>query len=358
MNEVVHLACASAARMSAGTLAATVAHLEREAAVGPGIAHAEAEGVLDGLHAEVGRLFGVRADQVALTERATRGLADVFAAWPLPPRARVGVVRAEYGSTRMLVDAAAARGEVEVVEVPVDGSHRIVPEAVAGLDLVILSHVMSQRGVVQPVREVAAVGPPVILDVAQTAGHIDVAGLGAAVMVGTSRKWLRGPRGVGYVAVSDEWAERLVPRAPDLDTAAWVGDRLTMAPGAARFHQWEGNIAGRLGLAHALRELFDVGPPAVTAHAVSLGVAARRRLVDAGWWTGEPVDEPSGIVTFGHAGHDSVQVHAGLRDAGVVVTLIPVGRALDVEAPILRAAFHFYNDEADLDRLLTALPST
>lgn len=356
MSQLVHLACASAARMSAGTLAATVAHLAREAAVGPGIAHDEAEAVLNELHRALGRLFGMRGDQVALTERATRGLADVFAAWPLPRRARVGVVRAEYGSTRMLVDAAARRGEVDVVEVPVDGCHRIVPEAVAGLDMVILSHVMSQRGVVQPVREVAAVGPPVIIDVAQAAGHIDVTRLGAAVVVGTSRKWLRGPRGVGYVAVSDEWAERLMPRAPDLDTAAWVGERLTMAPGAARFHQWEGNIAGRVGLAHAMQALYDRGPEAVTAHCVGLGVAARRRLVDAGWWTGEPVDEPSGIVTFGNPRYDAAQVHAGLRDAGVVVTLIPVGRALDVEAPVLRAAFHVYNTDTDLDHLLAALP--
>lgn len=358
MTEVVHLECASAARMSAGTLAATVAHLEREAAVGPGIAHREAEPVLDGLHADIGRLFGMRADQVALTERATRGLADVFAAWPLPQGARIGVVRAEYGSTRMLLEAAATRGEIELLELPVDGDHRIVPESVVGVDVVILSHVMSQRGVVQPIREVVAVGPPVIADVAQSAGHIDVTGLGAAAVVGTSRKWLRGPRGVGYVAVSDEWAERLTPRAPDLDTAGWDGDRPRPAPGAARFHQWEGHLAGRVGLANALRELHDTGPAAVAAHAARLGVSARERLVDAGWWTGEPVDEPSGIVTFGHVRHDPAQVHAHLRDAGVAVTLIPVGRALDVETPVLRAAFHVYNDDTDLDRLLTALPST
>lgn len=358
MSELVHLECASAARVSAGTLAAAVAHMEREAAVGPGQAYAEADAVLAGLRADLAALFGMRADQVALTERATRGLADVFAAWPLPPRARVGVVRAEYGSTRMLLEAAAARGEVEVVELPVDGEHRIVPDSVASLDLVILSHVMSQRGVVQPVREVAAVGPPVIADVAQSAGHVDVGDLGAAALVGTSRKWLRGPRGVGYVAVGDEWVERLTPRAPDLDTATWDGDRSRFAPGAARFHQWEGTIAGRVGLANALRELHDVGPAAVTAHAVALGVAARRGLIDAGWWTGEPVDEPSGIVTFGHPRHHAARVHAGLKDAGVAVTLIPVGRALDVEAPVLRAAFHAYNTDADLDRLLTALPST
>ncbi|MBW3667945.1 MAG: aminotransferase class V-fold PLP-dependent enzyme [Actinobacteria bacterium] len=358
MNELVHLECASAARLSTATLAATVAHMEREAAVGPGIAYAEADGVLARLRADLAALFGMRPDQVALAERATRALADVFAAWPLRPRARVGVVRAEYGSTRMLLEAAAARGEVEVVELPVDGEQRIVPESVAGVDLVILSHVMSQRGVVQPVREVAAVGPPVVVDVAQSAGHIDVGGLGAAALVGTSRKWLRGPRGVGYVAVSDEWAERLTPRAPDLDTAAWDDDRPRFAPGAARFHQWEGTIAGRVGLAHALRELHETGPAVVARHAAALGVAARRRLVDAGWWVGEPVDEPTGMVTFGHVHHQSAEVHARLREGGVAVTLVPVGRALDVEAPVLRAAFHTYTTDADLDRLLTALPRT
>lgn len=342
--EVVHLDSASASLVSRATLDAQIAHLRREAAIGPSPAAAEAAEVVAGLRHGLGALLGVRGDQVALIENATRGMATVLDAFPLPPGGRVGVLRSEYGSTRMTLDAAAARGELAVVEVD-------TVEQAGECDVVVASPIPSQRGVLQAVHT----DVPLVLDVAQAAGHVDVAGLRAVAWIGTSRKWLRGPRGVGFVAVADEWADRLVPRSPDLDSASWDTG---LAPGAARFAKYEATYAGQVGLAKAVAELHAAGVAEVTAQVTSLGRLARARIAQV-CEVHEPLDSPTGTVTFTVPGRDPAEVHRALRSAGIVLSLIPQSRApRDMAGPVLRASFHTYNDEDDVDALLAALAAT
>lgn len=339
--EVVHLDSASSSLVSQATLDAAIAHLRREAAIGPSPAAVDVEEVVAGLRDGLGALLGLRGDQVALIENATRGMATVLDAFPLRPGARVGILRSEYGSTRMTLDAAAARGELAVVEVDTVGE-------VGDCDLLVASPIPSQRGVLQAVQA----DVPLVLDVAQAAGHVDISGLRAVAWVGTSRKWLRGPRGVAFVAVSDEWADRLVPRSPDLDSASW---ETGFAPGAARFAKYEATYAGQVGLANAVAELHAAGVTAVTAAITSLGRRARARIAEV-CEVHEPLDSPTGSVTFTVPGRDLADVHRRLRAAGIVVSLIPHSRApRDMAGPVLRASFHTYNDDGDIDALVTAL---
>ncbi|HVF73659.1 MAG TPA: aminotransferase class V-fold PLP-dependent enzyme [Acidimicrobiales bacterium] len=342
--EVIHLEAASAALVSQATLDAQVAHLRREAAVGPSVAAAEVADVVAGLRDGLGALLGLRGDQVALIENATRGMASVLDAFPFRPGARVGVLRSEYGSTRMNLEAAAARGELVVVEVD-------TVDQAGDCDLMVASPVPSHRGVLQSVQS----DVPVVLDVAQAAGHVAVHGLRAVAWVGTSRKWLRGPRGVGLVAVSDEWADRLAPRFPDLDSASW---ETGFAPGAARFAKYEATYAGQVGLANAVAELHAAGVEYVTGEISALGRRARARIAEVAE-VHEPLDSPTGIVTFTVPGREPADVRRELRAAGVVVSLIPSSRApRDMEGPLLRASFHTYNDDSDVEALVAALAQT
>jgi pyridoxal 5-phosphate dependent beta-lyase len=171
-----------------------------------------------------------------------------------------------------------------------------------------------------------------VLDAAQSAGQIDLAGIGANAWLAPSRKWLRGPRGVGFVAVAEPWRSRLD------------------APLEAK----EGPIAARLGFGVALEELEAAGPGPVAERVAALGALARRRLDGLdGWRVGEPVDEPSGLVTLRHDRHDPVDVQRRLQAAGVLTSA--VGDAADMEGFALRAAFHADADESDLDALAAAL---
>jgi pyridoxal 5-phosphate dependent beta-lyase len=260
-----------------------------------------------------------------------------MAAWPLGRGARVGTAASEYGgNARVLARLAAERGW-ELVALPADRLGRVV-DVPPGLDLLTLPQVASQRGVVQPVEALRDSGVPLLLDVAQALGQTQVPA-GCAAYVGTSRKWLCGPRGVGFSVVDPAWQERLA-------------DPPTLAPtlhaGVRRFEQSEAGIAGRVGLAVAVDEWTPALVPVVQERARQ----ARELLGDAGWQVVEPPDEPSGITTLlAPGGVDLAAVRDALLERGLVVSVVPASRAAELDGPVLRvstAAWVRPDDLADL----------
>lgn len=352
-HEVVHLDAAGCACPSRAVLNATVAHLRREAAVGGYAAEAEAAATIARARARLGELVAMEADAVSLSANATVAFATLLAAWPLPASARVGTLGSEYESNRLALRALAARRGYEVVALPVDAEGRLcldgLDRCLRGVDLISLPVVASHRGVVQPAAEVVALahaaGVPVLLDVAQAAGQVPLAGVGADGYVGTARKWLRGPRGTGWLAVRPAIAAGLTPESPSL---AGVD-----APDVGRLATGEASVAARVGLAVALDELAAAGIDAVSGRVAALGASARSRLDGIGGWrVQEPLEEASGIVTLAHPTEDPVAVAARLLAAGVATSAIPVARAPgELRRPVLRVSLHAYCDADDLDRL-------
>ncbi len=351
---VVHLDAAGSACPSRGVLEATIAHLRREAHVGGYAAEAEAAATLERGRAQLGALVGLPADAVALTANATTAFTCLLGAWPLGSGARVGVLSSEYESNRLALVALASRRGWELVDLPVDPAGRLRVDAFgeqlrAGVELVTFPVVASQRGVVQPARAAVTLahqaGVPVLLDVAQAAGHVALGDVGADAWVGTARKWLRGPRGSGWLAVAPGLAADLVPEYPSLISAG--------SPGVARLALGEASIAARVGLTVALDELTTADPAAVSARIAALGALTRHRLDGvAGWRVQEPLDEPSGLVTLAHPDLDPLVVAADLLGAGIATTAIPAARApADLTRSVLRVSLHAYCDADDVDRL-------
>jgi hercynylcysteine S-oxide lyase len=350
----VPLDAAGCAAPSNRVLDTTIAHLRREAAIGGYAAEAEARPTLGALRARLGALVDLAGDCVALTPNATTAFTAMLGAWPLGPGARIGTLRSEYGSNRLALDALAGRRPWTLVELGTDDAGRLdlggLDDALRhGLDLVCFPVVASHRGVVQPAAEAAglahAAGVPILLDVAQAAGHVPLGGVRADAYVGTARKWLRGPRGTGWLAASPAVANTLVPEYPGL---AGLG-----SSGIARFELGEAAVAAHLGLAAALDELDAATVGAVTGRIAALGVEARGRLDGvAGWQVQEPLDEPSGIVTLAHPDRDPMAVARDLLTEGIVTSAIPVTRALgDLDGPRLRISLHAYCQPEDLDPL-------
>ncbi|MGB8651459.1 MAG: aminotransferase class V-fold PLP-dependent enzyme, partial [Mycobacteriales bacterium] len=240
-TERVHLDVAAAGRVSQAVLDAEVAHLRAEAC-GAYVAEAQSAAAVDQGRAALGHLVGLGGEDVLLTESATLAFTTVLEAWPLPRGARIGVLPSEYGSNARALRVRAAERGWELVTLATDDLGRVT-EVPGGLDLVTLTHVASQRGVVQPVGDVLTSGVPLLLDVAQSMGQTDVPP-GAAAYVGTSRKWLCGPRGVGFAVVDRAWHERLT-LPPTL--------RSVEVEGMRRFDSSEAHVAGRVGLALAAR---------------------------------------------------------------------------------------------------------
>ncbi|MBL7496409.1 aminotransferase class V-fold PLP-dependent enzyme [Frankia sp. CNm7] len=380
---VVHLDAAAAGAASGAVVDAQVAHLAAEARLGSYAAQELAAERLDAARAALAGLLGpaLTGADVAFHHSATSAFAALVGAWPLPPGGRVGIVPSDFSSNLLTLRARAARDGLELVDLPLLPDGRVDvdrlgrgegPAALDRLDLVTFPEVPSQRGVVQPTAAVATLcrdaGVPLLLDAAQSLGQVDVAAGGATggvtACVGTSRKWLCGPRGVGFLAVRPDFVERLGVPAPTGYTARWEpdpaaagGGRLVAFEGVGRFDVGEAAMAARVGLAAALAEHVEAGPEAVRARVQALAAAARRRLDGvAGWRLGEDVASPCGIVTLTPpAGVDPAVARERLRrESGILTSAIDRTRARDA-VPALRVSPHVHSTLADLDRLAEAL---
>ncbi|CAO5254870.1 aminotransferase class V-fold PLP-dependent enzyme [Frankia sp. AgKG'84/4] len=380
-SAVTHLDAAGAARPSAATVAAQVEFLRAEAELGAYVAELAVADVLAAARSTLAGLLGpdLAGDDVVFHSSASGAFAALLAAWPLPERARVAMVPSEYGSNRLVLEARAALAGVDLLDLPVDEQGVVdlavldragISSAGAGrplgldeVDLVVFPHVPSQRGFVQPAagigRRCAAAGVPLVVDVAQSLGQVDTTGIQASAYVGTSRKWLCGPRGVGFVALRAGVAERLGVAVPSLYSArSDQGGPPLPLPGAARISVGEASVVARVGLAHALTELVESGPRLVFDRIAALAAHGRRVLDGAGGWrVRDRPDSASGIITLRPPeGVDPVAVRDRLyRDEQVLTSAIPPTRSRDLRGPLLRASAHAYNEPGDLDRLARAL---
>lgn len=338
-TDLLHLDSAAAGRLSVGTLEAELAHLRREQERGAYVAEAEAD--LTPGRAALGALVGLAAQDAFFAEGSTQAFATLLDAWPLGRGARVGTTPGEFGAMARLLARRADRCGWQVVTLPVDDLGRVT-DVPAGLDLLSLPQVASHRGVAQPVVDVLASGVPVLLDVAQSAGQTAVPP-GAAAYVGSSRKWLCGPRGVGFGVVAPAWQDRLA-EATTL--------RQFEAQGMARYDSAEAHVAGRVGLSHAARSWSPALLPVVAAAS-----AAARVLLDGagGWHVQEPLHEPTGLTTLRHDSADPFAVRAALLERGVLVGVAPAHRAAELEGPLLRVSTHAWVTPGDLEALAAAL---
>ena len=336
----VHVDVAACGRVSQAAHDAQVAHLRAEAADGGYVAEA-ANLSIDAGRAALGGLVGLAADGVAFVESGGVAFAVLLEAWPLSSGARIGMLPSEYGANAAILRRLAAQRGWTLVTLPTDDRGRVtaVPR---DLDLVTFPQVPSQRGVAQPVELALASGVPLVLDVAQSLGQTPVP-TGCAAYVGTSRKWLCGPRGVGFSVVDPSWQLRLASPA-------------NLAPslheGVRRFESMEANIAGRAGLSVAVQEWTPELLPVIHARAAQL----RELLADLrGWRVVEPVDAPTGITTI--VGDDPVRLRTALLEQGFVTSVVPTSRADDVDRPVLRMSTAAWVTPDDVERLRATLGS-
>ena len=334
-----HLDAAAAGRPSREVLDAEITHLHREAVLGAYVAQERADEQVEQGRADLAALVGLRAADVALVDGAGTAFATLLAAWPLPRGARIGTVPSEYGANARALRRSADERGWRLLPLPVDDVGRItsVPD---DLDLVTFPHVASQRGVVQPVELAFASGAPLLLDVAQSLGQTPVPA-GCAAYVGTSRKWLCGPRGVGF-AVVDPHVQAGLVEPPTLAP--------TTGTGMTRWDAQETHVAGRVGFAVAVEQWTPAVLPVVHERA-----RQARELLDgvAGWRVREPVDEPTGITTL--VGGDAFAARAALLAEGLLTSAVPTSRSDDLEAPVLRVSTAAWVEPGDLDRFAEAL---
>jgi selenocysteine lyase/cysteine desulfurase len=370
---VLHFNNAGASLMPTPVLEAVVGHLELEARIGGYEAADQAHDAIERTYDAAAALLGCAREEIAVVENATRAWDMAFYAIPFRPGDRILTAEAEYASNYIAFLQVAGKTGARVEVIPSDRTGQLSVEALGDMldervKLIAITHVPTNGGLVNPAAEVGrlarAAGALYLLDACQSVGQmpLDVNAVGCDVLSATGRKFLRGPRGTGFLYVRRAVLDRLEPPLLDLHAATWTArDRYELRDDARRFENWETNVAGKIGLGVALDYARGWGLGAIWERVRALADDLRVHLrALPGVTVRDQGAVRCGIVTFTLEGNDPTAIRDSLRQQGINVSISPAEYTrLDMEArdlaAVVRASVHYYNSEEEIVRFCAAL---
>ncbi|GCE06273.1 aminotransferase class V-fold PLP-dependent enzyme [Dictyobacter aurantiacus] len=372
-QHVLHLNNAGSSLMPQPVLEATVAHLQLEAQIGGYEAVERQQEVLEHAYDAAAALINCTRDEIAFVENATRAWDAAFYSIPFKAGDRILTSMAEYASNYIAYLQVARKTGAVVEAIPDDQYGQVSIEALRNMldervKLISITHVPTSGGLVNPVAEIGKVareaGILYLVDACQSVGQmpIDVQKIGCDMLSTTGRKYLRGPRGTGFLYVRRELIEQLEPVFLDLHAATWVSkDRYEMRSDARRFENWETNYAGKIGLARAIDYALDWGIDNIWRRVKELGYNLRTQLSPIpGVIVRDRGITQCGIVTFTVEGVEPEEIKRRLAQQQINVSVaVQSSTRLDLEArgltTMVRASVHYYNTQEELTRFSAAI---
>lgn len=369
----IHFNNAGASLMPAPVIDAVRAYLDTEEQEGGYEAAAIHEEVLEGFYTSAARLINARAKEIAFAESATIAWGKVFFAFDWQPGDVILTAQAEYSSNFIAYLQTIRRRQVEVRVIPNDASGQIDLQKLAdAIDektrLIAVTHMPTNGGLVNPAEAIGAIARahdiPYLLDACQSAGQypLDVEKIGCDFLSATGRKYLRGPRGTGFLYVREKWLDRLEPEQLDTGSALWEpGGVYTPLPSARRFESWESSMASKAGLKKAFDYAWQLGVETIWERVQMLAAQLRKTLSEQpGIQVCDLGEVQSGIISFYAEGMDAATLKEELYQRGINTSLIgKSGALLDTlhrDLPeMVRASVHYFNTEQEIDAFAKAL---
>jgi selenocysteine lyase/cysteine desulfurase len=374
-ERVIHLNNAGAALQPTVVRDAVLRHFELEQEIGGyEAADARVDALRDAYEA-VGRLIGASGRNVAMQQNSTVAFAQAFAAFDLRRGDLILTSRADYASNQIMYLALSRRVGVEVVRAPDAPEGGIDPQAVRELirrrrpTLLALSWIPTNSGLVQPAEPIGEIcretDIPYILDACQAVGQmpVDVGRLHCDYLAAATRKFMRGPRGVGFLYVSDRALEAgAYPLTVDMHGADWTDpETFALKPDARRFEQWEISHALVLGAGAAAGYALEVGIGKARERSWGLAASVRERLAEMdGIRVLDRGPSLCAIATAELGGRNAEQVKLVLRARGINTSSpLREDAVIDMDekraASAIRISPHYYNTADEIDRALAAL---
>jgi selenocysteine lyase/cysteine desulfurase len=370
-----HLNNAGAALMPQPVIDAITDHVRLESEIGGyEAADARADEIATGYGA-LAEIIGTRPENIAVVGNATAGFIQALSSFDFAAGDVIVTTRCDYTSNQIQYLALSARLGVEIVHADDLPEGGVDPQSIEEIvrrrrpRLVAVSWIPTNSGLVQDVEGVGAVceaaGVPYVVDACQAVGQlpIDVARLRCDYLSATARKFMRGPRGIGFMYASDRALARGDhPLFVDMRGARWVSaDQYEVNETARRYEDWEFPYALVLGQAAAARYALEVGVDTAQARAWALagrlrdalGAMREARVLDRG-------TTRCAIVTVAFDGHHADPVVRALKERGInaVASLREYG-IYDFEAKHVQSAVrlspHYYNSEAEVDAAVEAV---
>jgi len=373
VNHVTHLLASGSSLMPQPVVDAVIDHTMLEARIGGYEAHAHEAGKLDAVYDQVASLIGAKGNEIALLENATAAWCHAFYALPLKSGDRILTCEAEYAANYVAFLQRAKRDGIIIDVIPsdpagaldVDALEAMIDERVA---LIAITWVPTNGGLVNPAARVGKIAKQhritYLLDACQAVGQmpVNVHDLGCDFLSATGRKFLRGPRGTGFLYVAGHLIDTLEPIVIDHFAAPWVAkDKYELRGDARRFENWENAYALRAGLGASIGYALEVGMDHIQERAWGLAEYLRNSLSELpGATLRDAGSEHCAIVSFSIDGLDPCETVNKLAAKRIMIgTSSPSSTLLDAQSRnlpnLLRAAPHYYNTRAEIDLLVSGL---
>jgi selenocysteine lyase/cysteine desulfurase len=373
--ERIHLNNAGAALMPEPVVRAIQDHITLESRIGGYEAADARRDAIQGAYQSVAALVGTLPEHIAFTENATASFLQALSSIPFERDDVILTTRNDYASNQIQFLSLQARMGVKVLRAPDHSEGGVDVQAMADLirrhhpRLVCVTHVPTNSGLVQDVGAVGSVcrdeGVLYMVDACQSIGQMAVhlGELGCDFLSATSRKYLRGPRGAGFLYVSDRVLEQgLEPLFIDMRGADWIAeDRYRAVDDAKRFENWEFAWALVLGTGEAARYATAIGLETIRDRVRALAGRLREalgeidqvRVLDRG-------RELCGIVSVSIDGRHPGDLVAALRDRRINTSAqIRVYAVIDYDEKGVKASLrlspHYYNTEEEIDQTVSAI---
>ena len=378
---VVHLNNAGAALMPDVVTQAVLDHIQLESEVGGYEAAALRAEEIRQFYTQAGRLLNCSPTNIAFTASATDSFTRALSSIPFQPGDTILTDNDDFISNQIQFLSCQKRFGIRIERI------RNAPGGGVDLDdldaqlrrlqprLLAITHIPTNSGLVQPVGSIAEVFERYekafphrtwyILDACQSVGQmkLDVQALRCDFLSVTTRKFLRGPRGAGFLYISDRALQAgLEPLFIDMRGAVWTApDVYEPRPDALRFEDWEFAYALVLGTRSAIEYCLDIGEETIWERVRllsgdlrrKLSVLDRVRVLDRG-------PELGGLVTFTIPGADPSILLGRLAERKInVVGSYKRFAVIDFAEKgvewAIRASPHYYNMEEELDVLVEAV---
>jgi cysteine desulfurase / selenocysteine lyase len=367
-TNVLHFNNAGSSLMPQPVLDATIGYLQLEAQIGGYEAAEHSHETIEHTYDAAATLINCSRDEIAIIENATRAWDMAFYSIPFKPGDRILTAMSEYASNYIAFLQMAQKTGAIIEPIPNDAYGQVSLDALRQtlderVKLIAISHVPTNGGLVNPVAAIGKIareaGILYLVDACQSVGQmpIDVNQIGCDMLSATSRKYLRGPRGVGFLYVRRSILEQLEPPFLDLHAADWVApNRYEMRPDARRFENWETNYAAKIGLGVAIDYALHWGLDTTWRRIKTLAYQLRTQLSPlSGVIVRDRGATQCGIVTFTIEGIDPEEIKRKLAEQKINVSVTTRSSTLlDMEArkieSMVRASVHYYNSEEEVER--------
>ena len=369
----IHFNNAGAALMPRPVIDAVTSHLGLEAEIGGYEAAELSADAGDAVYRSIARLVGAESREIALLENATAAWQLAFYSLALEEGDRILTSRAEYAANYVAFLQTARRTGCVIDVIPDDRHGATDPAALEAMidertKLIAITWIPTNGGLINPAGEIGRIARlhrvPYLLDACQAVGQmpVDVGALSCDFLAATGRKFLRGPRGTGFLYVRGEMLDQMEPAMIDHFAAPWVApEAYQLREDARRFETWEKPYALLLGLGTAAEYAMDLGLDAIRARAFTLAEHLRGELMHIPGVTVHDLGaERCAIVSFSHASCAAQELVEMMRGRGVnIAASLPASTLLDSTArglpTLVRASLHYYNTYDEIEAFVGAL---